>query len=225
MVDLFHQAGIGVLLDFVPVHFAVDDYALVQYDGTALFEYPHSDVGVSEWGSYNFMHSRGEVRSFLQSCANYWLKTYHFDGLRMDAISRILYWQGDERRGVNGNAVDFMKTMNSGIKRRNPGCILIAEDSTNYPGVTKPAGQGGLSFDYKWDMGWMHDTLDFFRTGPEYRTANYHKLTFSMMYFSNDGIFFLFHTMKLCMEKQRFSRKCMENMTKNSRRGGFYTCT
>lgn len=77
MVDLFHQAGIGVLLDFVPVHFAVDDYALVQYDGTALFEYPHSDVGVSEWGSYNFMHSRGEVRSFLQSCANYWLKTYH----------------------------------------------------------------------------------------------------------------------------------------------------
>lgn len=186
MVDLFHQAGIGVLLDFVPVHFAVDDYALVQYDGTALFEYPHSDVGVSEWGSYNFMHSRGEVRSFLQSCANYWLKTYHFDGLRMDAISRILYWQGDERRGVNGNAVDFMKTMNSGIKRRNPGCILIAEDSTNYPGVTKPAGQGCLGFDYKWDMGWMHDTLDFFRTGPEYRTANYHKLTFSMMYFSNE---------------------------------------
>ena len=111
--------------------------------------------------------------------------------------------------------------MNSGIKRRNPGCILIAEDSTNYPGVTKPAGQGGLGFDYKWDMGWMHDTLDFFRTGPEYRTANYHKLTFSMMYFSNERYLLPFHTMKLYMEKQRFSRKCMENMTKNSRRGGF----
>lgn len=185
MVDLFHQHEIGVILDFVPVHFAIDDYALVHYDGTALFEYPHSDVGVSEWGSYNFMHSRGEVRSFLQSCANYWLTEYHFDGLRMDAISRIIYWQGDERRGVNGNAIEFLKVMNTKLKQKNPGCLLIAEDSTDYPGVTKAAPEG-LGFDYKWDMGWMHDTLNYFQTAPQYRPSCYHKLTFSMMYFSKE---------------------------------------
>ena len=186
LIDLLHQSGIGVILDFVPVHFAVDWYALAQYDGTALYEYPHSDVGVSEWGSYNFMHSRGEVRSFLQSAANFWLKEYHFDGLRMDAISRIIYWQGDEKRGVNGNAVDFIKVMNLGLKENNPDCILIAEDSTNYPGITKSVHDGGLGFDYKWDMGWMHDTLTYFQAAPAQRTALYHKLTFSMMYFQNE---------------------------------------
>ena len=92
LIDRLHQAGIGVILDFVPAHFAVDDYGLARYDGTALYEYPHRDVEVSEWGSHNFMHSRGEVRSFLQSCARYWLEVFHFDGLRMDAVSRILYW-------------------------------------------------------------------------------------------------------------------------------------
>ena len=156
LIDLLHQSGIGVILDFVPVHFAIDEYALAQYDGTALYEYPNRDVGTSEWGSYNFMHSRGEVRSFLQSAANFWLKEYHFDGLRMDAISRIIYWQGDEKRGVNGNAVDFIKVMNRGLKENNPGCILIAEDSTNYTGITKAVNDGGIGFDYKWDMGWMH---------------------------------------------------------------------
>lgn len=100
MIDLFHASDIAVIVDFVPVHFAVDAYALANYDGTALYEYPHNDVGVSEWGSCNFMHSRGEVRSFLNSAAAYWLDKYHIDGLRMDAISRILYWQGDENRGV-----------------------------------------------------------------------------------------------------------------------------
>ncbi len=186
LIDLLHQNGIGAILDFVPVHFAVDAYGLVHYDGTALYEYPHGDVGVSEWGSYNFMHSRGEVRSFLQSAANYWLKEYHFDGIRMDAISRIIYWQGDPARGVNGNAVDFLKVMNRGLKAINPGCMLIAEDSTNYPGVTRPADQGGLGFDYKWDMGWMHDTLEYFQAPPELRTEQYHKLTFSMMYYWNE---------------------------------------
>ncbi len=186
MIDLLHQNGIGVILDFVPVHFAVDAYGLARYDGTALYEYPHSSVGVSEWGSYNFMHSRGEVRSFLQSAANYWLEYFHFDGLRMDAISRIIYWQGDEKRGVNGNALDFLKAMNTGLKRRHRGIMLIAEDSTNYPGVTLPVEKGGLGFDYKWDMGWMHDTLEYFRMPPEKRSDHYHKLTFSMMYFRNE---------------------------------------
>lgn len=186
MINLLHQNNIGVILDFVPVHFAVDSYGLAKYDGSALFEYPHQDVGVSEWGSHNFMHSRGETRSFLQSNANYWLKEFHFDGLRMDAISRIIYWQGDEKRGVNGNAVDFIKVMNRELKTLNPGCILAAEDSTSYENVTKPVNEGGLGFDYKWDMGWMHDTLEFFQSNPEERTDKYHKLTFSMMYFRNE---------------------------------------
>ncbi len=186
-VDICHQNDIGVILDFVPVHFAVDGYALANYDGTPLYEYPHSDVGVSEWGSCNFMHSRGEVRSFLQSAASYWLSEYHIDGLRMDAISRIIYWQGDPARGVNNNAVAFIRDMNRGLKELHPYAILSAEDSTSYPGVTRPVWENGLGFDYKWDMGWMNDTLDYFRTGPQYRSKDYHKLTFSMMYYYNDA--------------------------------------
>ncbi len=187
LIDKCHRNNIGVIMDFVPVHFAVDEYGLRNYDGSALYEYPNNAVGVSEWGSCNFMHSRGEVRSFLQSCAYYWLKEFHFDGLRMDAISRIIYWQGEEARGVNNNGVDFIKTMNKGIKDRIPHALLFAEDSTNYPGVTKPADWGGLGYDYKWDMGFMNDTLNFFRTAPEYRSENYHKLTFSMMYYYNES--------------------------------------
>ena len=186
MIDELHRNKIGVILDFVPVHFAVDYYGLAKYDGSALYEYPNNDVGISEWGSNNFMHSRGEVRSFLQSCANYWLQTFHFDGLRMDAISRIIYWHGDEKRGVNGNAVDFIKYMNQGLKDRNPGCFLAAEDSTNFANVTKSVSEGGLGFDYKWDMGWMHDTLSYFQMSPDDRYNNYHKLTFSMMYYYNE---------------------------------------
>ena len=181
-----HQNGIYVLLDFVPVHFATDDYGLKRYDGGELYEYPSRDVGVSEWGSCNFMHSRGEVRCFLQSAAYYWMKEFHFDGIRMDAISRIIYWQGDERRGVNGNAVDFIRFMNKGLKERVPNCILAAEDSTNFPGVTAPTDQGGLGFDLKWNMGWMHDTLEYFQLDPSARTDAYHKLTFSMMYAYNE---------------------------------------
>ena len=182
-IDACHREGVGVLMDFVPVHFAVDGYALAKYDGTALYEYPHSAVGESEWGSCNFMHSRGEVRSFLQSAAHYWLEEFHFDGLRMDAISRAIYWQGDPARGVNGSAVDFLREMNRGLKALHPSAILAAEDSTSFPGVTAPADRGGLGFDYKWDMGWMNDTLDYFRTPPEYRAGAYHRLTFSMMYY------------------------------------------
>lgn len=185
-VDACHRNGIGVIMDFVPVHFALDSYGLARYDGTPLYEYPSSAVGVSEWGSCNFMHSRGEVRSFLQSAANYWLTEFHMDGLRMDAISRAIYWQGDPARGVNGNAVDFLRYMNQGLKALHPSAILAAEDSTSFPKVTAPADQGGLGFDYKWDMGWMNDTLDYFRTAPEYRTRDYHKLTFSMMYYYDD---------------------------------------
>lgn len=186
-IDKCHQNNIGVLLDYVPVHFAVDDYALFKFDGTALYEYPNSSVGVSEWGSCNFIHSRGEVKSFLQSCANYWINEFHFDGLRMDAISRIIYWQGDENRGVNNQAVDFIKHMNEWLKEKYPTIILAAEDSTNFEKVTSPVKDGGLGFDYKWDMGWMNDTLAYFKLSPEERSDNYHKLTFSMMYYYNEN--------------------------------------
>ncbi len=186
MIDILHQHNIGTILDFVPVHFALDGYGLARYDGTALYEYPSNDVGYSEWGSMNFIHSKGEVRSFLQSAANYWLSEYHFDGLRMDAISRIIYWMGDESRGVNDRAVDFIRNMNQGLKDRHPSIILCAEDSTDFKGTTKETKYGGLGFDYKWDMGWMNDTLNFFRTLPLVRGEHYHDLTFSMMYNYNE---------------------------------------
>lgn len=186
MIDILHQYNIGTILDFVPVHFALDGYGLARYDGTALYEYPSNDVGYSEWGSMNFIHSKGEVRSFLQSAANYWLSEYHFDGLRMDAISRIIYWMGDESRGVNDRAVDFIRNMNQGLKDRHPSIILCAEDSTDFKGTTKETKYGGLGFDYKWDMGWMNDTLNFFRTLPFVRGEHYHDLTFSMLYNYNE---------------------------------------
>ncbi|WP_124101113.1 1,4-alpha-glucan branching protein GlgB [Ruminococcus sp. Marseille-P6503] len=186
LVDKCHNAGIGVIMDFVPVHFALDGYALAKYDGTCLYEYPSSDVSVSEWGTCNFIHSRREVCCFIQSAADYWLEKYHFDGLRMDAISRAIYWQGDPARGVNGNTVDFLKTMNSGLRRRHPSAMLIAEDSTSFPKITAPTEYGGLGFDYKWDLGFMNDTLDYFRTPPAQRPQCYHKLTFSMAYFYNE---------------------------------------
>lgn len=186
-IDKCHQNGIGVLLDFVPVHFAVDGYGLSMYDGTAIYEYPNCDVGYSEWGSKNFNHSRGEVQSYLQSCANYWLKEYHFDGLRMDAISNIIYWQGDSKRGINRNALQFLQYMNRGLKGMYPSIILAAEDSSPYPGITKCADWGGLGFDYKWDLGWMNDTLIYFKDGMDDRIKDYHKLTFSMMYYYSEN--------------------------------------
>lgn len=186
LIDKCHKNDIGVIMDFVPVHFARDGYGLPKFDGTALYEYDNQDVGESEWGSYNFIHSRGEVRSFLQSAANYWLSEYHFDGIRMDAISRAIYWQGDPRRGVNERSVEFIKTMNEGLHKIHPQAILIAEDSTDFLKVTAPVSYGGLGFDYKWDMGFMNDTLEYFKLEPVHRPANYHKLTFSMQYFYSE---------------------------------------
>ena len=186
MINHLHNNDIGVILDFVPIHFAVDGYGLGKFDGQALYEYPSDHVGCSEWGSYNFNFGRGEVRSFLQSAANYWLKEYHFDGLRMDAVSRAIFWLGDVKRGVNECAIKFIQTMNQGLKKRHKGIMLIAEDSTNYLKVTAPVEYDGLGFDYKWDMGWMNDTLEFFKLPPLYRTKSINKLTFSMAYFYNE---------------------------------------
>ena len=186
LIDKCHKNDIGVIMDFVPVHFAMDGYALAKYDGTCLYEYPDSDVTISEWGTCNFIHSRREVCCFLQSAANYWLEKYHFDGLRMDAISRAIYWQGDPERGVNKCTVDFLKKMNSGLHALHPTAMLIAEDSTAFPKVTAPVEYDGLGFDYKWDLGWMNDTLDYFRTPPAERKYHHGKITFSMQYFYNE---------------------------------------
>ncbi|MBQ4304923.1 MAG: 1,4-alpha-glucan branching protein GlgB, partial [Lachnospiraceae bacterium] len=186
LVDRLHRAGIGAIIDFVPAHFATDYYALKEYDGTQLYEYPESDVTASEWGSYNFIFARREVASFMQSAANYWLAEYHFDGLRMDAVSRLIYWMGNESRGENPTSINFLKNMNEGLHRLHPTAMLIAEDSTSYPGCTKPAWAGGLGFDYKWDLGWMNDTLDYFMKQSGERKDVPQKLTFSMYYFYNE---------------------------------------
>ena len=185
-VDACHKENIGVIMDFVPVHFALDAYGLAKYDGTPIYEYDDPKLAISEWGTCNFVHGKGEVRSFLQSAANFWLEEFHFDGLRMDAISRAVYWEGDPDKGINQGAVDFLKCMNDGLKRRHPTAILAAEDSSAFPGVTKPVFEGGLGFDYKWDMGWMYDTLAYMKADPDKRSDIYYSLTFSMMYFYND---------------------------------------
>ena len=187
LIDQCHQNHISVILDVVTVHFAVNDYALWNFDGTALYEYPHPAVGYSEWGSCNFMHSRGDVRSFLQSAQAFWLDQYHFDGLRFDAVGNLIYWQGNAGRGVNQDAVKFMQRMNAGLKELYPDIMLIAEDSTAYAGTTKPVKEGGLGFDYKWDLGWMNDTLKYMGENPENRIRDIGKLLFSMDYFFNES--------------------------------------
>lgn len=184
-VNACHQAGIGVLMDFVPVHFACNADALAQLDGTYLYEYD-SDVGYSEWGTYNFNFYRGEVCSFLCSAAAIWMDLYHCDGIRMDAISRAIYWSGDPARGVNTGAVSFLQKLNHGLNERWPTGIYVAEDSTNYLKVTAPTSYEGVGFDYKWNLGWMHDALDYFATPFGERKNHYGKLTFSMHYFYNE---------------------------------------
>ena len=184
-VNACHKAGIGVIMDYVPVHFAVNADGLARLDGAPLYEYD-SDVGQSEWGTCNFNFYRGEVRSFLSSAAAFWMDVYHCDGLRMDAISRAIYWQGDSGRGVNEGALEFIQILNRGLHYLWPGCILAAEDSTDFLKVTAPVQYEGLGFDYKWDMGWMHDTLNYFATPFIERPGHYNKITFSMSYFYNE---------------------------------------
>ncbi len=185
LVDLCHKNSIAVILDVVTVHFAPNDYALWNFDGTALYEYPHPAVGYSEWGSCNFCHSRGDVRSFLVSSCAFWLDLYHFDGLRFDAVGNLIYWQGNRERGVNAEAVRFMQDMNRGLKKLYPSVMLIAEDSTPYSSTTASVEDGGLGFDYKWDLGWMNDTLRFFSEKPSERVNHMGEILFSMDYFFN----------------------------------------
>ena len=181
-----HKAGIGVIMDMVAVHFASDAYGLANFDGSPVYEYPNESDAKSEWGTYNFDLWKETTRSFLMSAGKWWIKNYHLDGLRMDAISNTIYWQGNKNRGTNEGALDFIKRFNYNLSHEFPNVMLIAEDSSDYPNVTHPTFDGGLGFDYKWDLGWMNDTLKYYKRDPIYRKYKHNTLSFSMMYFGSE---------------------------------------
>ena len=185
-IDRLHQAGIGVILDYVVVHFATDEFALEKFDGTNLFEYTGENE-YSQWGSKLFDLGKDPVRSFLMSGIDYFISYFHFDGVRLDAISNVIYWHGDSSRGENIGAIEFVKRLNGKIHLKHPDVMMIAEDSSSYQGVTKPLEYGGLGFDYKWDLGWMNDTLAYYAKDPIYRKYHHHSLTFSMAYFYSEN--------------------------------------
>ena len=185
-VDRLHQAGIGVILDFVLVHFATDAFGLCKFDGSNLFE-GTGDNEKSQWGSYLFDLGKDPVRSFLMSSVNFFISYFHFDGIRFDAISNVIYYHGDTSKGENTGAIEFVKRLTGKIHLFHPNVMLIAEDSSAYSGVTKPLEYGGLGFDYKWDLGWMNDTLRYYGKDPIYRKYHHHQLTFSMAYFYADN--------------------------------------
>jgi 1,4-alpha-glucan branching enzyme len=192
-VDHLHQRGLGVILDWVPAHFPRDDWALARFDGTALYEHDDPRRGAHpDWGTLVFNYGRHEVRNFLLASALFWLREFHVDGLRVDAVASMLYLDYSRREGewvpnvFGGNedldAVAFLKELNEVIHVREPGVISAAEESTAWPGVSRPTHIGGLGFGFKWNMGWMHDTLDYFKREPIYRRYHHHQLTFSLMY-------------------------------------------
>lgn len=186
LIDQCHKADIGVILDYVPVHFVRDDFSLSYFDGTPLYEYQKDVDANSQWGTSNFDLWSETVRSFLMSAASFWLDKYHIDGLRMDAISNIIYWHGNRDNGVNEGALAFIRRMNYNLHRRHPGVMLIAEDSSDFPNVTKSTLDMGLGFDYKWDLGWMNDTLKYMELDPIYRKWHHNQITFSMAYFYSE---------------------------------------
>jgi 1,4-alpha-glucan branching enzyme len=193
LVDTLHQRGIGVIMDWVPAHFPKDDWALRRFDGTALFEHEDPRLGEHpDWGTLIFNFGRNEVRNFLVANALFWLREFHVDGLRVDAVASMLYldysrqpgeWLRNRHGGrENLEAIDFLRAMNAAVRQEEPGCVTIAEESTAWPGVTAPPEQGGLGFTFKWNMGWMHDTLKYFETDPLYRRWHQGLLTFAMVY-------------------------------------------
>ena len=197
LIDKLHQADIGVILDWVPAHFPKDDWALARFDGQALYE--HADPRRGEhpdWGTYIFDFGRTEVRNFLVANALYWLEEFHIDGLRVDAVASMLYldysrengeWLPNEFGGrENLDAIRFMQETNATAYRRNPGIMMIAEESTSWGGVSAPTDGGGLGFGFKWNMGWMNDTLKYIEKDPMYRKHHHGELTFSMLYAYNE---------------------------------------
>ncbi len=204
-VDELHRAGIGVIVDWVPAHFATDLHGLARFDGTYLYE--HEDVRKRvqpDWGTYAFNYGRHEVRSFLLSNALYWINEFHIDGLRVDAVSSMIYLDYSRRPGewepniYGGNehleAIDFLRKFNEIVYEEGEGAITIAEESTAWPGVSRPTYTGGLGFGFKWNMGWMHDTLFYFSRDPIFRKYHHGVLTFSMMYaYSENFVLSLSH--------------------------------
>ena len=193
LIDRLHQAGIGVILDWVPAHFPRDAHALARFDGTALYEHDDPRLGEHpDWGTLVFNYGRAEVRSFLIVSALYWVEAFHADGLRVDAVASMLYldysrkpgqWLPN-RHGGNENleAVEFLREVCGVVQGQNPGAIMIAEESTAWPQVSRPPWTGGLGFAMKWSMGWMHDTLDYFQHDPVHRMYHHDRLTFGMLY-------------------------------------------
>lgn len=193
LVDCLHRAGIGVIVDWVPAHFPKDEWALAQFDGTALYEHPDPLLGEHpDWGTYVFNFGRNEVRNFLVANATYWLEEFHVDGLRVDAVASTLYldysrqpgqWRPNAHGGrENLDAIAFLQEANATAYRRTPGIMMIAEESTAWPGVTAPTSVNGLGFGLKWNMGWMNDTLRYLREEPINRRYHHHEVTFSMVY-------------------------------------------
>ncbi len=182
-IDQCHQHNIKVLLDWVPGHFCKDAHGLYRFDGSPLFEYPHDDIALNvEWGTVNFDLGKGFTRSFLISAALYFMKEFHMDGFRVDAVSYMLYYHGDPQKGENKGAQEFLKSLSYHVFQTFEHALLIAEDSSAYPKVTHPTHEGGLGFNYKWNMGWMNDTLSYFSKDPIHRKYHHNLLTFSLMY-------------------------------------------
>ena len=193
LVDRLHQAGIGVIVDWVPAHFPKDEFALARFDGTPLYEDPNPTRGEHpDWGTYVFNFGRKEVRNFLVANALYWLEEFHIDGLRVDAVASMLYLDYSREDGQwtpnvyggreNLEAVQFLQEMNATCYKRVPGAMTIAEESTSWPGVTRATHLGGLGFGFKWNMGWMHDSLGYIQNDPVHRQYHHHQMTFSMVY-------------------------------------------
>lgn len=185
-VDVCHCNGIGVILDMVPVHFVKDSHGLREFDGQPVYEYQNQSDALSQWGTCNFDLWKEEVRSFLMSSVAFWCDIYHIDGIRIDAVSNVIFWDGNKERGTNEGALTFIRRMNYQINRQYPTVMIIAEDSSDFPLVTKSTLEGGLGFDYKWDLGWMNDTLSYYERDPIYRKHHHSALTFSMAYFYSE---------------------------------------
>lgn len=182
-INRCHQENIGVILDFVPLHFVTDFYALHQYDGGFLYESESESLRYSQWSTALFDFTKPYVLSFLKSALDFWIHYYHLDGIRYDAVSNLIYHHGNPENGMNEAGIWFLKNVNYTLSQKYPDVMLIAEDSSNYLKVTAPIVYGGLGFDYKWNLGWMHDILEYLSLNPHDRGRNHHKLTFSISYF------------------------------------------